>query len=234
MLLGEESFMGRSLKLDFQRSGTYHVLVVSRLKVGILALVALWALRRFHAGQVVPSVLTIALIAGYAILTDVGAPVWRAALMLAIYLTARLLYRQRSTLNAIGAAGLALLIIDPKQFLGASFQLSFLCVLIIAGIAMPLLDRTLQPYSRATRHLDATGYDMALEPSLTQWRLDLRMIADRLARFMGGRSPIKVIAIAAGGPNSLEGSPSSWSGDRLAQGGRPIRNGRQYGTHSCA
>jgi competence protein ComEC len=51
ILLGDESFMGRSFKVDFQRSGTYHVLVVSGLKVGILALVAFWWLRRLRANE---------------------------------------------------------------------------------------------------------------------------------------------------------------------------------------
>ncbi len=155
MLLGEESFLGRPLKTDFQRSGTYHVLVVSGLKVGILALAAFWLLRRLRLGEAAASAVTILLIVGYALVTDVGTPVWRAALMLAVYLAARLLYRQRSTLNAIGAAALVFLAIDPKTFWGASFQLSFLCVLIIAGIAMPLLERTTQPYSRGLRHLDS-------------------------------------------------------------------------------
>ena len=77
---GRRTFLGRSLKIDFQRSGTYHVLVVSGFKVGILALVAFWLLRRMRANDGVASAITILLITGYALLTDVGTPVWRAAL----------------------------------------------------------------------------------------------------------------------------------------------------------
>ncbi len=199
ILLGEEAFMGRSLKIDFQRSGTYHVLVVSGLKVGILALVAFWLLRRMRANNGVASAVTILLITGYALLTDVGTPVWRAALMLSVYLVAKLLYRQRSTLNSIGAAALVLLVIDPKELLGASFQLSFLCVLTIAAIAMPLLERTTQPYSHGLRHLDSTTYDVVLPARIAQWRLDLRMVAGRLAAFLGGRNPLKAISFLARG-----------------------------------
>jgi competence protein ComEC len=197
ILLGDESFMGRSLKIDFQRSGTYHVLVVSGLKVGILALAAFWLLRRLRANEEAASAITIFLITCYALLTDAGTPVWRAALMLGVYLAAKLLYRQRSTLNAIGAAGLVLLVIDPKELLGSSFQLSFLCVLTIAGIATPLLERTIQPYSRGLRHLDSTTYDIVLPPLMAQRRLDLRMVAGRLARFFGGRNPLIAIAFCA-------------------------------------
>ncbi len=201
MLLGEESFLGRPLREDFQRSGTYHVLVVSGLKVGILALMALWALRRMRVSQPLASVITILLTVGYAALTGAGAPVWRATLMLALYLCARLLYRERSALNTIGAAALALLLIDPAQLLGASFQLSFLCVLIIAGVALPVLERTIHPYLRGLRHLELTGYDASLPPRIAQARLDLRMIAEALGRFTGRR--FSMLAIAAGSRGAL-------------------------------
>ena len=193
MLLGEESFIGRALRLDFQRSGTYHVLVVSGLKVGILSLVTFWLLRRLRVRDSVASLVTILLTVAYAILTDVGAPVWRATLMLALYLATRQLYRQRSTLNTIGAAALALLVVNPAQLTGASFQLSFLCVLIIAAIGLPLVERTTQPYCRAVRHLDSVGYDVHLPPQMAQLRLDLRMIAGRLARFIGKRISLKLL-----------------------------------------
>jgi hypothetical protein len=65
--------------------------------------------------------------------------------MLAVYLGVRLLYRERSMPNVLGAAALALMVADPKVFLGASFQLTFLAVFLVAAIAVPLLERTTQP-----------------------------------------------------------------------------------------
>jgi competence protein ComEC len=148
MLIGENSFLGPETLTDFPRTGTYHVLVISGLKVAVLALVTFWLLRRMRVSELFASALTILLAVAYALFTDVGAPVWRATLMMALYLRARLLYRRRSILNTIGAAALALLIIAPETLLGASFQLSFLCVLVIAGIGTPVLERTTQPLSR--------------------------------------------------------------------------------------
>jgi len=194
MLLGENSFLRRETLTDFQRTGTYHVLVISGLKVAVLALVMFWVLRRMRVSDLMASAITILLTVAYALLTDVGAPVWRATLMLALYLSARLLYRRKSILNTIGAAALALLIVDPAALLGASFQLSFLCVLVIAGIGTPLLERTTQPLSRSLKSLEATGYDAALSPHLAQLRLDLRMIAGRLQRFFGKRVPLIVLS----------------------------------------
>jgi competence protein ComEC len=195
MLLGDASLVHRQVLADFQRSGTYHVLVVSGLKVGILALVTFWLLRRFRVGEFAASLVTIFLTVAYALITGVGAPVWRATLMLALYLCARLLYRRSSTLNTIGAAALALLVIDPTALLGASFQLSFLCVLLIAAIALPVLERTTVPLVRALRHLDSAGYDLALPPKLVQFRLDLRLIAGRLGLFVGPKIALRLLSV---------------------------------------
>ena len=87
----------------------------------------------------------------YAWLTALGAPVWRATLMLALYLGARLLYRGKSMLNAIGAAALALLIVNPQVLFGASFQLTFLCVWLVAAVGIPILERTTQPFVRGSQ-----------------------------------------------------------------------------------
>jgi competence protein ComEC len=88
--------------VDFQRSGTYHVLVVSGMNVSILAMFTLWTLRRLGLGDIAASACAIVLILAYAELTNVGPPVWRAALMFAVYLATRLLYRKRAMLNALG------------------------------------------------------------------------------------------------------------------------------------
>jgi competence protein ComEC len=189
MLLGDESVINRDVLFEFQRSGTYHVLVASGLKVGVLALGTFWLLRRLRVNDFVASAIAVLLTVAYAILTDVGAPVWRATLMLILFLAAKLLYRQKSTLNAIGAAALALLIVNPRALFGASFQLSFLCVLVISGVGVPVIERTTQPIIRALRYLDSLGYDRALTPRLVQFRLDLRMIIGRLERFAGKRIP---------------------------------------------
>jgi competence protein ComEC len=67
-------------------------------------------------------------------------------------------------------------------------------VLIIAAIAIPLLERTSQPYSRGLCHLDAPDFDRTLPPRVAQMRLDLRMIADRLAWLLGKRYPLLIMS----------------------------------------
>ncbi len=189
IVLGEETFVERPTRVDFQRSGTYHVLVVSGMNVSILAMFALWSLRRIGLGQAAASVCAIALILAYAVLTKEGSPVWRAALMFAAYLCARLVYRDRAMLNALGAAALILLIADPRVLLGASFQMTFLCVALVAGIGVPVLERTIRPYSRGLRNLNALAWDRALPPEVAQFRLDVRLLLSRIGMIVPGRFP---------------------------------------------
>jgi competence protein ComEC len=196
MVIGEDAFINRPTRADFQRSGTYHVLVVSGMNVSILALVTFWFLRRLRLNDLIAGTLTVSLMVAYAWLTALGPPVWRATLMLALYLGARLFYREKSMLNAIGAAALGLMIADPRALFGASFQMTFLCVWLVAAVGLPVLERTMQPYSRGLRHPASLSCDRVLPPGIVQFRLDLRMIAGRLERFFGRRLPLPAAALA--------------------------------------
>ncbi len=198
MVIGEDAFIDRSARFDFQRSGTYHVLVVSGMNVSILALVTFWFLRRMlGVSDLIAGTITVSLMISYAFVTALGAPVWRATLMLAVYLGSRLLYREKSMLNAIGAAALALMIVNPRVLFGASFQLTFLCVWLVAAVGIPILERTTQPFARGSRHVDSISYDFVLPAPVVQFRLNLRMIAGRLQRFLGRRLPLPMLAMSS-------------------------------------
>ena len=187
MVLGEESFLRNATRTEYQRSGTYHVLVVSGMNLSILAVAIFWTLRQFRIDPAAAAITTVVVSFAYAFVVGVGPPVWRAALMLATYLGARLLYRERNMMNAIGAAALGVLIVDPRALFGASFQLTFLAVFIIAGIGSPMLERTTLPYARGLRLLHAASYDLHVSPKIAQFRLDMRLIGGRLQRFIGDR-----------------------------------------------
>ncbi len=197
MLIGERAYLTHEWRDAFQRSGTYHILVVSGMNVGILAFVVFWGLRRLRAKALIATVLTMLLAFGYTYVTDAGAPILRATLMLGIYLATRLLYRERAPLNAVGLAALAILAYDPKSLYEASFQLTFLSVAAIGGIGVPLLERTSEPYRDALNLLGATGYDEALVPKLAQFRIDLRLIANKLSRFLGSSFALFLVSRTA-------------------------------------
>ena len=75
MVIGEEAFIDRDTRVDFQRSGTYHILIVSGMNVSILAFVVFWTLRRVRVGEVPATLMTVGFCVAYALLTQVGARV---------------------------------------------------------------------------------------------------------------------------------------------------------------
>ena len=84
MIIGEQSLLERSTKIDFQKTGAFHILVVSGMNVGIVAFVLFWLGRRLHLHEYATTAATIVLSLLYAYLTDMGAPILRAALMLSL------------------------------------------------------------------------------------------------------------------------------------------------------
>src|ERR1039458_9762376 len=131
--------------------------------------------RRLRLREGIATLLTLALVSAYALLTGFGVPVERALLMTAVFLLARLLTRDRNTLNALGAAALAVLIWSPRALFEASFQMTFLASVAIAGIAMPLGERTFLPCAHAARNLRDPWRDTALPPHLAHFRMMLRL-----------------------------------------------------------
>ncbi|MGZ4866928.1 MAG: DNA internalization-related competence protein ComEC/Rec2, partial [Candidatus Angelobacter sp.] len=187
MIVGDDSLLLRNVREEFQQTGVYHLLVVSGMNVALLAFAIFWLARRLRLPEWPASLLTIALSVFYAYVAGMGVPIVRAVLMLSLFLVARLLYRDRSGLNATGFAALVVLALSPTALFDAGFQLTFLALLGITGISVPLLERTSNPYRQALKHLDSTGYDLALDPKIAQFRLDLRLVAGRLEQFFGAR-----------------------------------------------
>jgi competence protein ComEC len=198
MVVGDDSLLLRDVREEFQATGVYHLLVVSGMNVALLALAVFWLTRRLRAPEWAAALVTIALSIFYAYVAGMGVPIQRAVLMLVVFLGARLLYRERSALNATGFAALAVLVISPGALFETGFQLTFLALLAISGISLPLLERTSAPLRRALHHFDSTVYDLALEPRLAQLRLDMRLVAGRVARFVGVRPARWLVTSLAG------------------------------------
>jgi competence protein ComEC len=198
VLIGNRQFISREVQLEFQRSGTYHLLVVSGMNIAILAFALFWALRRIGTRPEFATPLTIVICCGYAALTDSGAPVMRAVLMFSVYQITRLLYRERAALNAVGMAALILLAWNPRELFDPSFQLTFLAVVLIGGLSVPIFQRTSAPYRQALRGLRVVGMDSALPPKMAQFRIDLRLIATHLVTLTGQRMAFWIVPAVTG------------------------------------
>lgn len=182
VLLGDRSSLSHETVENFRRTGLYHQLVVSGMQLGLLAFLVGWLLRRVRLREELQMILLLATMLGYALLLEQSAPTLRATLMIFVYMLARYLYRARALLNSVGASALILLIVRPFWLFEAGFQLSFAAALLIAGLAVPVLERTTEPYRRALRDLPNGDRDARLKPLLAQYRLDLRSIVASLSK----------------------------------------------------
>ena len=162
LLLGDRSGLSEDIKSDFERSGTYHALVVSGLHVGVAAGLIFGLLRLVGAPRWSGASAAAGFAGMYALLLEGATPASRAAWMLAVYLAASLVFRQRRPLNVICGVALGFLLWKPAVLAEAGFQLSFLSVAVIAGIALPVLERTTEPRRRALRDIWNTDLDLHL------------------------------------------------------------------------
>jgi competence protein ComEC len=180
VLLGDRSSLDSDTIENFRETGLYHLLVISGLHVGLLALIIGFLLRFLPLGETSRAAVLLACLLIFAALVEQRAPTLRATLMIAAYLVGRTLYRERSLLNAVALAALVLLAWRPAWLFESGFQLSFSAALLIAGIAVPILDRTTEPYRRALRDLEAVDRDTGLAPRQAQFRLDVRSVVQTL------------------------------------------------------
>lgn len=185
MLFGDRAGLNKTQRVGFERTGSFHLFVVSGMHVGLLAGLVFWLARRLKLREWLATLLTITLTFGYALLTGFGAPVQRALFMTAIFLLARLLSRDRNVLNALGAAALGVLVFSPAALFEASFQMTFLAIVAIGGIAVPLGDRSFLPYARAAVRLEDMWVDTELPPRVAQFRTMLRIWGNAIARVLG-------------------------------------------------
>jgi competence protein ComEC len=180
MVTGDRTYLTHSLRAGFERTGSFHMLVVSGFHLAIVAGFLFWIARRLRLPRVPATFVTILASFAYALFTGFATPVQRSLWMVTLYLLGRLLYRERNVLNTIGFAALCLLVFSPRSLFDASFQMTLLAVVSIGGVAAPLLQSTIHPYLTAMRDLRQLALDSKLPPRLAQFRLTLRIFAEAL------------------------------------------------------
>ena len=185
MLLGDRSFVDRAESTDFQKTGAFHVLVVAGLHVGAIAAVLFWAGKKLRMRRSLTVLFTLTLLFAYVAIVEQRPPVLRAAVMAGIVVLGGFFFRRLELLNSAAVAALALLIAKPLALGDSSFQLTFVAIGCIAGLAVPWLEETAQPYVKALRGWRDVTRDAAYEPRAAQFRIDFRSFA----RWMSARLP---------------------------------------------
>jgi len=131
LLLGEKRYLERDIRDDFALTGTIHVLAVSGLHVGYVTMILLLIAGMVPGPRGLRTVITIAGLAGYCVLTGGAPSVIRASTMAALYLLGQGLERRGDFYNIFAGTALLMLLVDPWQVREIGFQLSFAAVFAI-------------------------------------------------------------------------------------------------------
>lgn len=140
LLTGQRTDIEPDTRDAFASAGIAHVLAVSGLHVGILAALLLLSLMPLDlTGSRLPRyLLVILLVWAFAVLTGLGAPVVRAAVMTTCLLAGMMLQRPRSAVNSLSVAAFIILMFNPRSLYDAGFILSFGVTAGIILLAVPL------------------------------------------------------------------------------------------------
>ena len=141
LTIGDRQGISMPLREVFNRLGIGHLLAISGLHVGIIAIVLLgilkWGFHRFdfflHTGRGHAAAVgaTIPVIVAYGMVAGMAPSTQRAVIMVSLGLGAYLVRRKGDTLNLIALAGLLILTWHPPMLFTVGFQLSFAAVLAI-------------------------------------------------------------------------------------------------------
>jgi len=140
IFLGIRGNIPLSVKADFSRTGTAHILAISGLHLsiiaGILLSLGIWL---FGRRRYLYIWLALGVIWLYALLTGMQPPVVRATIMASLFLVAELLGRQRSAPTSLAFAAAIMVGINPQILWSASFQMTFLAMAGLILISPPLM-----------------------------------------------------------------------------------------------
>ncbi len=170
ILLGKRSDIPSETLDTFRNSGTFHVLAVSGLHVGLIAGFCYLGFSRFRFPQKVVCLLTIITVLIYASLIGFRPSVFRAALMAILFLSAALLDRDTDIFNLLAFAALVLLLLNPYQLWDVGFQLSFVAVAAIVYF-VPKMEKPLQHLWGDTAESDEENPAMPTkcQPKAVKW-----------------------------------------------------------------
>lgn len=161
MLLGKSDMLTDDTRMAYSAAGLSHLLALSGMHVGIIAMIIAAALWPLYFGRHVRTRLSLTILALwlYAALTAFIPSVTRAVIMSTVFLAGRILERRTPPLNSLCLAAIVILLVTPSDLYSVGFQLSFAAVLGII-LFFPLINRV-------DRHRHPRLYALASYPALS-------------------------------------------------------------------
>ncbi|MGY8768870.1 MAG: DNA internalization-related competence protein ComEC/Rec2 [Pirellulales bacterium] len=154
LMLGRRERLARSLTEEFMQSGTIHLLAISGLHLGVLALFVYGVMRVLLVPSWVPPVMTILFTLLYVGVVDARAPIIRASVLIFVFCLGQILVRRPSSWNSLAAALIVVVLMNPADVFRTGNQLSFLAVGVLIWFAPYLMSH--KQTDKLKRHIKAT------------------------------------------------------------------------------
>ena len=166
LLLADRSKIPADVKQSFVETGTIHVLAVSGLHVGVVALMFYGFFGLLRLPRKMSVAATIAGLVFYMFLVGAPPSVVRATIMAIVLLIGPMIERKIDVYQSLSVAALILLLWDSNNLFNVGFQLSFAAVLSIVYF-YPMFSRLIE---RLTEH---TGRMRFIKPVLQLFAVSL-------------------------------------------------------------
>ena len=135
IVLGKRELISEEDEALYRKNGIMHLLAVSGMHVSTISMLILWIISHTGVGFVKGRMITAALLIIYGYLTGFSISCTRAVIMIIMSIAARICGRGYDSPQAISAAGIIILLVNPKDLFSAAFLLSFGAVSSITLLA---------------------------------------------------------------------------------------------------
>ncbi|MBL7132650.1 MAG: ComEC/Rec2 family competence protein [Phycisphaerae bacterium] len=133
LVTGERHPALRSLNRTMVRIGIAHFLSISGLHLGVFLGFVYFLCRLLALSPRRAAIVVLVILGAYILLAEPRAPLLRSAIMATALCIAIISQRRYTALNALAAAAICLLAVDPLQLFAPGFQLSFA---VVAGLLL--------------------------------------------------------------------------------------------------
>lgn len=134
LTLGDKRVLSEEVRSAYADAGVSHVLALSGLHVGIIYAMLAFLLRgvfRRRSLRWLREVLTVAVLWLFALMVGMSASVVRAVSMCMLYVLARWVSKDSSSLSVLSLAAFVMLLVQPFCLFDVGFQLSFMAMVAI-------------------------------------------------------------------------------------------------------
>ncbi len=141
--IGEKSNISKDIKTDFSRSGISHILALSGFHISVIYIILqIVFLSRLiiYPWNWISQVLTIIVLWAYAFVSGMPPSLARAIIMCTILIIGKLHTNEIISLNGLAFSALVMLLINPLLIFHVGFQLSYISMLAIYLVGIPLIN----------------------------------------------------------------------------------------------